>query len=152
MRQTYTFRRSLSKRAGIARGLGLGLWQRWRSDAVLGDESLDLSEARRDARRSDRFAFLNSLGDFQIQGEELGEQILLGAEAVGGEDGGVQGGVGVFEGIGAGEFHRAVEGAEAAFRIAQCLGTHSPDLAASLSYRLGLLGCGRLRPREGVED
>jgi hypothetical protein len=96
MRRRYTFRRSLSKRAGIARGLRLGLWQRRRQDAVLGDESLELSEGRRDAGRGDRFAFLNSLGDFKIQGEESGEQIILGAEAGGGEDGGVQGGVGVF--------------------------------------------------------
>ncbi|MGO8927576.1 MAG: hypothetical protein ACLQU3_11880 [Limisphaerales bacterium] len=61
----------------------------------------------------DGFPTLDPAGDFQVQGEELGEQILLGAEAVGGENGGVQGGVGVFEGIGAGEFQRAVEGAEA---------------------------------------
>ena len=58
------------------------------------------------------FAFLNPGGDFLIQGEELGEQVFLGGEAVGGEDGGVQGGVGVFERIGAGEFKGAIEGAE----------------------------------------
>src|ERR1039458_8493857 len=151
MRRTYTFRRSLSKRAGIARDLGLGLWQRWRSDAVLGDESLELSEARRDTWRGDRFAFRNSLGDFEVQGEELGEQILLGAEAVGGEDGGVQGGVGVFEGVGAGEFEGAVEGAEAAFHFSQCLTANSSDLTPSFSHRRNLSGSGFLWPRKGVE-
>jgi hypothetical protein len=81
--------------AGIARSLRLGLWQRRRQDAVLGDESLELSEGRRDAGRGDRFAFLNSLGEFKIRGEELGEQIILGAETGGGEDGGIQDGLDV---------------------------------------------------------
>src|ERR1039458_8108209 len=152
MRRTYTFRRSLSKRAGIARDLGLGLWQRWRSDAVLGDESLELSEARRDTWRGDRFAFRNSLGDFEVQGEELGEQILLGAEAVGGEDGGVQGGVGVFEGVGAGEFEGAVEGTQAAFNLAQGFFTHASDFSSRVGHRLHLGGSGRLWPWKRVEN
>lgn len=38
----------------------------------------------------DGLTFLNLRGDFLVQGEELGGQILLGVEAVGGEDGGVQ--------------------------------------------------------------
>jgi hypothetical protein len=72
-----------------------------RTDAVVRHQSLGLGKTGRDAGPGDGFALLDALGGFQIQGEELGEQILLGAETVGGEDGGVQGGVGVFEGIGA---------------------------------------------------
>jgi hypothetical protein len=34
-------------------------------------------------------------GDGEVQLQELGEQVLLGGEAVGREDGGVEGGVGV---------------------------------------------------------
>jgi hypothetical protein len=58
------------------------------------------------ARGGDGFAALDLAGDFQVQGEELGEQIFVGAEAIGSENGGVQGGVGVFEGVGPGECRR----------------------------------------------
>ena len=51
MRQTYTRCWFHSKRYGPARGAGGGLWQRWRSDAVLGNESLGLGEVGRDAGR-----------------------------------------------------------------------------------------------------
>jgi hypothetical protein len=48
-----------------------------------------------------------ALGNGQFQFEKLGQQILLGGETVGGEDGGVQGGVGVFERVRAGQFEGA---------------------------------------------
>jgi hypothetical protein len=32
---------------------------------------------------------VDAAGDFEVEGEELGEEVLLGREAVGGEDGGV---------------------------------------------------------------
>ena len=72
-----------------------------------------MPEAWRNAGRGDGFATLDLAGDFQVQGEELGERVFLGGEALGGEDDGVQGGMGVFEGIGAGQFERAVEAAQA---------------------------------------
>jgi hypothetical protein len=50
-----------------------------------------------------------ALGDRQVQFEKLGQQVLFGGEAVGGEDDGVQGGVGVFEGVCTGQFEGAVE-------------------------------------------
>ncbi len=53
-------------------------------------------------------------GDFEVEGEELGEEVFLWIEAVGGQDRRIEGGVGVFEGVGAGEFEGAVEGPEAA--------------------------------------
>jgi hypothetical protein len=43
------------------------------------------------------------------------EEVFLGGEAVGGEDGGVEFGVGVFERILAGQFERAINGPQAAF-------------------------------------
>ena len=68
-----------------------------------------------DAGRGYGLGFFEALGDGQVQVEKLGQQVLLGGEAVGGEDGGVQGGVGVFERVRAGQFEGAVEGAQAAF-------------------------------------
>lgn len=41
-------------------------------------------------RRGDGFAPLNFCRDLLVQGEELGEQIVFGAEAAGGEGGGVE--------------------------------------------------------------
>jgi hypothetical protein len=42
------------------------------------------------------------------------EEVFLGREIVGGEDGGVERGVGILEGILAGEFERAINGPQAA--------------------------------------
>ena len=72
---------------------------KWGTNTVVRDQRLGLGEIGRDAGRGDGFAVFDSLGDFQVQGKELGEQILPGAEAVSGEDGGVQGGVGAFESV-----------------------------------------------------
>jgi hypothetical protein len=99
MPRIYTFRRSLGKRAGISQGTGAGLLRPCQSDAVVGNESFWLGKTCRNAERGDGFAALDLAGDFQVQGEELGEQILLGVESVGVEDGGVQGSVGVFESV-----------------------------------------------------
>ena len=73
------------------------------SNAIVREEGFGFGETGRDAGRGDGFAFFDLGGDFQIQGEELSKQILLGAETAGGEDGGVQDGVGVFERVGAGD-------------------------------------------------
>ena len=54
---------------------------------------------------------------------QLGEQILLGVEAVGGEDGGFERGVGVRQRICAVQFEGAVERAQAALQFRHRLGT-----------------------------
>ena len=108
----------------------------------------------RDAGRGYGFGVFEALGDGQVQCEKLGQQVLLGGEAVGGEDGGVQGGVGVFERIRAGQFEGAVEGAQAAFDASATPRRGRGGLRApGLGYRLAPASAvGRLRPREGVED
>src|SRR5205085_11098427 len=60
----------------------------------------------------------------------LGEQVLLGREAVGGDGGGVEGGVGVLQGVAAGELQRAVDGPQTALDLRQRLGPHPPHLPA----------------------
>lgn len=55
-------------------------------------------------------------------------KILFGVEAV---DGDVEGGVGVFERVGAGEFEGAIENAQAAFHFRQRLGAAAADFASS---------------------
>lgn len=49
-----------------------------------------------------------------VEVEELGQEVGLGGEAVGGQDGGVERGVGVLEGIRAGQLQRAIDRAQAA--------------------------------------
>ena len=65
--------------------IGSGLTRRF--DAILRHQFLRVGIILRDAGGGDRFFLLNLGGDFEVQGEELGEQILLGAEAVGVEGG-----------------------------------------------------------------
>jgi len=60
-----------------------------RPDAILSNERFCIGIILRHAGGGDRFAAFNLRGDFLVQGGELGEEILFGAEAVGGEDGGV---------------------------------------------------------------
>lgn len=78
-------------------------------------------------------------GDGEVQLQQLGEQVLLGGEAVGGENGGVEGGVGVLEGVLAGQFQRPVDGPEAAADLPQCLRPDPPPPGA-LAVRLDYLG------------
>ena len=68
-------------------------------------------------------AFGFPVGLFQIQVEEKGEQVFRVLHAVGGADGGVEGGVGVAEAIDAGGFEGAIE-------VAQGLAVCGRDLAA----------------------
>ena len=63
-------------------------------DAILCHQFLHVGILLRHAGGDNLFASFNLRGDFLVEGEELGEQIFLGAEAVGGEDGGVERGVG----------------------------------------------------------
>jgi hypothetical protein len=48
-------------------------------------------------------------GDGEVKGEDLGQQVVLGIEAVGVEDGGIEGSVGVPERVLARQLQRAVE-------------------------------------------
>jgi len=99
-------------RRDAARGGGL---QGWWLDAVGGDEGLGIWEVGRDAGGGDGFALFDAGGHGEVEFEELREEVLLGGEAVGGEDGGIECGVGVFERVVAGEFERAIHGPQAAF-------------------------------------
>ena len=79
-----------------------------------------------------------------VEGEELGEQILFGTEAVGGEDGGVERGVGVLQRIRAGQFEGAIERAQSALQFRQRLGAHAAQLARrrrhGVNFRNGVAG------------
>ena len=66
-------------------------------------------------------------GDLLVKVEELGEEIGLGGEAVGGEYGGIQRGVGVLERIGAGEFEGAIERAQPALELRKVCSTDAAD-------------------------
>ena len=82
----------------------------WWRDAILRYQLLRGGVIPGHAGGGDGFAAFDSGGDLLVQ-EELGEQILRGAEAAGVEDGGVQRGMGVVKRIRAGQFERAIEGA-----------------------------------------
>ncbi len=84
----------------------------------------------RDAGGGDGLAGFFAAGDFEVQGEEPGEEVLFGIEAVGVEDGGVEGSVGVFERGSAGEFEGAVEGAQAAGNLGEGVSANRSVLAA----------------------
>lgn len=85
---------------------------------------------RGDARRRDLLAARFAGGDFVVEVEQLLEEVLRGGEAVGLERGGVERGVGVLEGMLAGEFERAVHGAEPALDFGQGVVTDAADVAA----------------------
>jgi hypothetical protein len=78
-----------------------------RPDAVVRDERGGVAVGERDAGGGDGVAGFFAAGDAEVEVEELGEEVGFGQEVVGGEDGGVEGGVGVFEGVLAGEFEGA---------------------------------------------
>jgi hypothetical protein len=84
------------------------------SNAIIRHELLRVGIGRGNARRGDGLILLFHRGHGQVQFEQLREQVFLGVEAVGGEDGGVEGGVGVFQRMRAGEFERSIDGAEPA--------------------------------------
>ena len=62
----------------------------------------------RDAGGSDWFVAGDAIGDGVVEVEDLGQEVGLGREAVGGKDGGVERGVGVFQGIRAGQLQCAM--------------------------------------------
>src|SRR5712671_5600963 len=59
-------------------------------DTILRHQFLSIGIILRHAGSGDGFAFFNLRGDLLVEGEELGEQIFFRAEAVGGEDSGVE--------------------------------------------------------------
>jgi len=54
------------------------------ADAVVGARGLRIWERDGDAGRGYGFGFFEALGDGQVQLEKLGQQVILGGEAVGG--------------------------------------------------------------------
>jgi hypothetical protein len=61
-----------------------------RSDAVVADEGFGVGEVGRDAGGGDGFAAVDAGGHFEVEVEEFPEEVFLGGEAVGGEDGGAR--------------------------------------------------------------
>ena len=86
-----------------------GAGHRWGADAVGGNRSLGVWKRGWDAGRGYGLGLFEALGDGQVQFENLGQQVFFGGETVGGEDGGVQGGVGVFQRVRAGQLEGAPE-------------------------------------------
>lgn len=102
--------------------------------------------------RGHRFGSVDAARDRKVQGKKLGEDVILGGEAVGVEGGGGEVGVGVLERVLAGEFQRSIESAEAALQLGQVLGADAADFAPGFCDLLDLLDGRRLGPGEGVED
>jgi hypothetical protein len=74
--------RRLNRRARRERrtaGQGTKFLLRW-ADAVVGDEGLGVGEVVRDAGGGDGFAAVNAGGDFEVEVEELLEEVFLGGE------------------------------------------------------------------------
>ena len=93
-----------------------------RADAVCGDERFGVRIVWRDAGGGDGFVLGEAVGDGVVEVEELGEEVGLGGEAVGGEDRRVERCVGLLEGIRAGQLQRAIDRAQAAGDLGEGLG------------------------------
>jgi len=63
------------------------------ADAVGGDEGFGVGEVGRDAGGGDALRCVDARGHFEVEVEELLEEVAFGGKAVGGEDGGIEGGV-----------------------------------------------------------
>jgi hypothetical protein len=100
------------------------------ADAVVGDEGFGVRKVGRDAGSGDWFAAIDARGDFEVEVEELLQQVFLGGEAVGCEYGVVECGVRVLERILAGKFECAIHSAEAAFDFIERFVAHAADFAA----------------------
>ncbi len=98
-------------------------------DGIFRDQRGGVAIVGRDAGGGDGLAFFEAGGDGEVQIQQLLEEVGLGVEAVSDEDGGGEGGVGVFEGVLAGEFEGAVEGTETAFDVGEGLGADAADFA-----------------------
>lgn len=82
-------------------------------NAVVGDEVGGVAVGGGDAWGGNLLAGVDRPSDGEVEVEELLEEVFLRAEATGIEDGGVERGVGVLEGVCAVEFEYAVEDAKA---------------------------------------
>ena len=83
----------------------------------------------------DGSACFDRRSDRAVEVEELREQILFCAEAIGGQHRGVERGVGIFERVLAREFERAVDGAEAALHFREGTFADAADFAADRRRR-----------------
>ena len=79
------------------------------AQTIIGKQNFRLAVAGGDAGGGDGVLPAQSFGDFAVEREQLFEQVFLGAETVGGEDGGVERGVGVAQRVPAGQVEAAVE-------------------------------------------
>ena len=75
-------------------------------------------------------------GNGEVDLQELGQEVGVGVEEVGGQGGGVEGGVGGLEFVAAGQFEGAVEGPQPAAGVLEGGGADAADFAP---------GGGRLR-------
>jgi len=95
----------------------------WWLYAVISDKILRARNRPRQARSGDGPAFGFERRKLEVQPKEKGEGIFVFLHSVSGADGGVEGGVGVAEAVGAGGFEGAIE-------VAQGPAVGGRDLAA----------------------
>ena len=88
------------------RSLQLGLC------AIPAHQPLRVQVVGRDAGRGGGLVVVELVGDGDVEVEQLGQEVGVGVEVVGGEGGGVDGGVGGLQFVAAGQFEGAVEGSQ----------------------------------------
>ena len=81
-------------------------------NTVLGDEAPGIGRNRRKAGRRDGLTFGLLVGQFEIQPEQEAKGVSARFHPIGDADGGVEGGLGVAQAVGAGGFEGAIEVAQ----------------------------------------
>ena len=120
--------------------------------AVIGKQSFRFAVANGDAGCCDRLIIGKTLGDLGVQIKQLFKQVSLGVEAIGGEDGFIEGGMGIAQRVFAGQVERAVEGAQAASQVGEGFAADAANFTTGGGDGVDLLFAGGLWPGEGVED
>jgi len=115
-------------------------------DAVVGDEVSRVAVGGGDAGGGDGLAAGDGGGDGEIEFEELGEAIFFGGDVVGVEHGGVEGGVGVFEGVPAVEFEATIDCSECLLFVCERTSAFIPERLGCATNRLDLAFGRSLRP------
>src|SRR5690606_15795228 len=85
------------------------------------------------------------------QSEQLRQQVLASAEAVGGEHGFVEGAMGVLERISPGQLECAIEGAQPALECRERFVADALNFSARVGDGVNSFRLGSLRPGESVE-